>query len=502
MLSPSALSTTTSGSPPARALSTWAAIPGTELVTAFLLAAVFSSFAIWFGLPWPAVDDLMFSGAAFEISRSGELKNPLLADQFGTDVFLVYPPFYAFLLGGWLRLTGISTGALLVFQHVCYLVAGHSLSFWLARRHSLGRPRWLWPALFATGLLGSLGTMGLRPEAAGFAVLMLGLCLRETGPAAVHVLGWVLIGSSVVIAPHMLTYAVALTAIAQWWTPPGRPTPLSQWKLVIVAALLVVTGFLWSIGGRLEEFLVALTTHASRTSLALRAALAVSWTRTSPLLFRDLVGLAAAATFLIALLSGRGLGRRRFLLATTAIAVAGITSAILDVARDELRLFTVVMWSFVSLAWFSAKPNRLVIATFGVLVLLVAICWDQRRNWPLLSTAGRPHSTSIAAAKAAVANNPDKKLLIDSHAARHLFDYRIPPHARDWMFSRPFPRMWPDSLSDHAPDELWIISGERLWMIEPHLAPEMVPVFSLFGRTLFRPPGAQNLVVIEPPSLP
>jgi len=444
----------------------------------------------------------MFSGAAFEISRSGELKNSLLVDQFGTDVFLVSPPFYAFLLGGWLRLTGVSATALLIFQHLCYFIAGHSLALWLARRHSLGRPRWLWPTLFAAGLLGSLGTMGLRPEAAGFAALVLGLCLRETGPATIHVLGWVLIGSSVVIAPHMLTYAIALTAIAQWWVPPGRPTPLAQWKLVVAAALVVVAGFLWSISGRLEEFLVALSTHATRTSLPLRDAIAVSWTRTSPLLFRHLVGLTAAATFATVLLSGRILGRRRFLLAATAIAVAGLTSAILDVARDELRLFTIVMWSFVALSWFSTKPNRLAIAQFGALALFAAVGWDQRRNWPLLSATGRPDSSSIAAAEAAVANNPDKKLLIDSHAARYLFDYRIPPNARDWMFSRPFPRMWPDSLADHLADELWIISGERLWMIEPQLAPEMVPVFSLFGHTLLRFPQAQDLVVLEPPSLP
>lgn len=437
----------------------------------------------------------MFSGAAISLATGGGLRNPLLASQFGTVDFLVYPPFYFDLLGGWLRLTGVTTWALLFFQHIAYAVAGAALTVWLGRRGLVSSSRWLWPAVFAAGLLAGLGRLGLRPDATGLAVLLVGILLRDCAASGWRFTGWLLIGGSMLISPHMLGIGAGFVLGQQLLDQPGRSKPLSEWKLVISASTVLFGLFLLSIGGRLGEFLHALQQHASRTSMHPFEALEVCFRYWGSNVGRALAVVAAGVT-LAAGASAVARGTARIFLGAFFLTAATITlSSVLDVAVHHLRLTLVILWTLVCAAWVLDRGKRLSWAP-AVLALL-AIVWDMRSSIGALGASGRPSAAQVREVLGLVEHEPRRRYLIDTFAARYVFDYRLPANARNWTFGRPFPRMWPASLDDLQPDETWIIAGYNLCMIEPELAPPLEPIFTLAGRSLNRRSGDYALHVFD-----
>lgn len=466
-----------------------------EGLLAAAACALLATAAIALGLPRPAADDLMFTGAAFSLATGGGLQNPLLASQFGTADFLVYPPFYFDLLGLWLRVSGISTGALLLFQHACYAVAGGALTVWLSRRVPLAPPRWLWPALFAAGLLAGLGRMGLRPEAAGVAAFAAGLALRDGVLLPARLGGWLLIGGSMLVSPHMLVFGTGTVLAIQLLDTPQRPRPAAEWKLAGLAALLLFGLFAWSIGGRLGDFLESLRHHASRTSLPLPDALAVVRRQLAENTGHALAAAAAAVTLASGALAARR-GRGRIFCAALTLAVAtAATSALLDVSRHELRIALVIIWSLGCAACLLSFLPRL--AWLATALVAIALVWDLRGNAAALGPRGRPDSAQLAAAHAAAARDPERRFLVDSFAARYVFDYRLPANARDWTFARPFPRMWPQTPADIRADETWIVAGYNLHMIDPASAPTLEPIVTMLGRSLNRRSGDYDLFLID-----
>src|SRR5690606_13912049 len=156
------------------------------------------------------------------------------------------PGFFG-VLGLWLWFTGISTGSVLLFHHLCYALAGISLTIWLARRNLLTRTRWLWPALFAAALLAGVGKMGIRPESTAFATLFLGLVLRGRSRPPVCFASWLAVGGSILISPHMLAFATGFVLASQFLDAPQRRKPLEEWKLILAAATTLFLAFLWAI---------------------------------------------------------------------------------------------------------------------------------------------------------------------------------------------------------------------------------------------------------------
>jgi hypothetical protein len=83
----------------------------------FLLLVLWMVLA-WRGFPFPNVDDGLFTGAAVNLASGGGLRNPLLESP---GPYYLYPPFYDFFLGGWLKVAGISVASLVGFHlAVCF----------------------------------------------------------------------------------------------------------------------------------------------------------------------------------------------------------------------------------------------------------------------------------------------------------------------------------------------------------------------------------------------
>ncbi len=466
-----------------------------EQLLAAATCALFAATGLALGLPQPASDDLMFSGAAISLATGGGLRNPLLATQFGTAEFLVYPPFYFELLGGWLRLTGVTTWAMLLFQQAAYAIAGIALTVWLRRRRLVGSLPWVWPAIFAGGLLAGLGQLGLRPDATGLAALLVGVVLRDAAATGWRFTGWLLIGGSMLISPHMLVVGTGLVLGQQLLDEPHRSKPVAEWKYVLSAAALLFVLFLLSIGGRLGEFLEALQHHASRTSMHPLVALGVCLDHWSSNVGRAFAVVALGVTLAAAALAvARGAGRT-FFAALFVTAATITTSGVLDVAVHHLRLTLVILWTLACAAWLLTCDKRL--SWTPVVAAIVALVWDMRADFGALGPRGRPDPAQIQEVIAMVAREPQRRYLIDPFAARHVFDYRLPSNARNWTFGRPFPRMWPGSLGDLQPDETWIISGYNLCMIEPDSAPPLETIFTLFGRSLTRRSGDYTLHMFD-----
>lgn len=480
----------------------WRAIDFAVALIFGLVVATVSVAAQW---PSPAIDDLMFTGAAFSIAKGHGLLNPWLSAQFGTNEFLVYPSFYFYLLGGWLKIIGQGTNALLWFQNINYLVGGAALSGLLSRRGLLPRPYGIWPAIFASGLLLTLGRMGMRPEACGLAAMLTGLLVLDHARSYFRLVGWLLVGGSLAISPHTLTYACAGVVLIVVWPGEDGGTPLwRDWHWPVGAAIALFLLLEWSVGGRVPELLENIHQHSSRTSLPWQKAIKLSWERFwGEKLFAPIpaVGLAAGILMSAALArskynehlgSKRWLGIGLFLAALFATTI----SMIMDVARKEIWHATACLLALVAGAGLCARGHRMTgIATITVLV--TAALWDNRMRLVSFWAPDEPTVARCEAVRGLVANAPQRRYLIDAWAARYVFDYHLPPDGVDWSFGRQFPEMWPLSIGDLKPNETWIITGRSLWMIAPEQASELRPALKLGGRALKYRQGEYDIIILS-----
>lgn len=464
-----------------------------DLLLLALTCLVVTVPAIALGLPRPAADDLFYTGAAFSLSAGHGLNNPLLATQFGTSEFLVYPTFYFELLALWLRLTGISTFALLLFQHLAYIAAGVAMTLWLGSRNLLPRSRWPWPALFAFGLLTGFGRMGLRPESAAFAVLFWGLVLRDRSSALARFVGWLLIGSSILISPHMLFFGAGIVVALQLLSSSHKPA--SEWKLILAAASCLFGLFAWSVDGRVVEFVERLSHHAERISLPLAHAWGVTIERLDANVGLALAWVALGISAAPALLATARKQGRPFAIAFFLVLSVGLISALLDVTRPELRITLIILWTLACSGWLLTSGHAL--AWLPVALTVFAVAWELRSATAALTTRGTPSSASIERVRALVTADPHRRYLVDSFAARYVFDYQLPENSRDWVFGRPYPRLWPESVDELTADETWIISGYHARLIAPETAPPLQKILTIAGRSLNWRPGDYDLHVYD-----
>jgi len=463
-----------------------------------------AALAILADLPSPGADDLFYVGPALSLAKHGELRMELLANQgFLSKDFLIYPAFYQYLLGGWLWLMGISTLSLHLFTHLSYLLGAYWLSFLLARARVFGTATALWPVGGYLAVLGSLGSMGFRSEALGFAVLAMAFGLSLTAGFWRCLLSWFLLGASLLISPNLLPYA-ALLKLLQWiledrhWRRRLREeaAPL---LLALVGNILLMT---WSIGGRWAEFHRAFMHHATRAVLpfftALHAGLLryLSGFRVMPVTVLSLSLCLCAFILLWRKRRDRQASDTPVACALLTWLAAGLLSIGMTWIREELRLFTLVLAGLVAGLWLAGTQRTRVPGLIGLAALALAGLWMRDPLAPRWHSRLRPSPAHIAAAQQAVAAEPGRRFLIDSHTARTVFDYRLPDHAIDWFFSRPFPGLYPTSLAALQPDETWIISGINLRLCDPTTA-AFSPFLRLGPLSLMRIVSDYDVVVID-----
>lgn len=456
---------------------------------------------VWVGVPFPRNDDLFYTGAAIRLASVGELANPWLAGQeFLSRDFLIYPPFYQWVLAAWLKLFGLSTLTLLTFQYVCYSTFGFCFSRLLLRENILVRNRWWWPGVFAAAMFATIGTAGLRPDALGFAVLAAGLLLRAGSKPWVQAVAWTLVFSALAVSPNVLPYALGGALFTLTADYSRHQLRWSEACAVGVGGVAALTLFYASIDGRIAEFLAAFFHHAQRAVLPPLASLAAGEARVWALpVAGPLYTLVLGATALL-LLHGRRHSPSFSLVVIIiflAVVAVDLASVLMTWLRSELRLFTATLWVTGCLGYALSRPALRAAGLAISLSLVIVWTWQLLPTAAHLAARGRPSAENVRQARAAVAAEPNRRFLIDDWAARHVFDYQLPANTLIWSFAKKFPWLWPESLAEIKPDETWIIFGSSLRLIAADRLPGLKPAFTLAGRSQCYYPADREVFVID-----
>jgi hypothetical protein len=457
------------------------------------------------GCPTPNLDDLFFVGAAIRLTTHGEFVNPWTPAWnavLSSGKFYFHPPFYSYLLAGWLWLAGVSTRSFLLFQGGCYLLFSGSMAALLTR---FGLPR---RAIFGLVLAFAAWQInnGLRHDALGMALLAAGLWLLSEPTKWHWTAGFFLLESAVFTYPITVAYALPFGILMMFLNGPlpGGAAPgamLANRTTRFGMPLLVATGlviglFLLCIRGDLGRFIADFAVHNAIVHRPLPEALLT--------LARQVLGGGNRLTVLPIWLLLAGLTGYSLLKRIPAAPVAqplfwslfaGLMLNILLYSR-ALNIAIFLGWAGVAgLVWLVHWPARTRIWLVGLAILLLIaphaptlIGLFQRETTP---------TEAYASVHNYVRANPDRIYAVDDEAARHVFDYRLPPRAVAWHWLLTPPRSWPTQVSDKQPGVVWIVSRVTLAFWVPALQPDY-PKASFLGQPLPGVPRQPGDVVLIP----
>lgn len=401
------------------------------------VALVFA--ALWaVGFPLPHVDDIFYAAGGIELGRSGELACPpvreVMLALYGTERFYTLPPLHAYLLAPWTLLFGVSSASLRGFQVLGGLVVGLVL-YGFVRRAGGGR---LLGALAIAALLPILLGNGLRPEIAGMALLALGQVAMVHPTRAGVAAGVFLTGASALCHPYNAAIATPFclwqgVRLARAWRRGTGPAPVEVAGSLLLGGLAVAALFFAIIRGEVREFLHVFRTHLGLISAyagqpgMLLACLGCGW---EPILKAPLAVLAVG-TVLWALGGDprRGAGLRIPVVVFGAFLGAGLALFPMRTAF-YLQAAGVLLVTGVAARTFSGKVARALGITGWACVLVGSLPWWMGAACFVVARPPVPADllgTEVLGAR---------RICVDAVAARYAFDYRLPPHARDWTNNR------------------------------------------------------------------
>lgn len=416
-----------------------------KLLPLSLFGALAFCAVLWmFDFPKPCMDDLFYCGAAMNMADGGDFSNPLLVRQeFPSHLFFVYPPFHSYALAGWFKAFGISASTATGFQILFYFVIAVSTIAILRRNKA---PVWLeW--LVPLGVSASLLAEGLRPEPLSIALTMSGFALVECGfTGGLSVFGaFLLMFLGGATAPRMTVFSAVfvLLAVYRLWQG-SKAAGWRKWSFgvpMVAALLLVCLGFLWLIQFRVGEFLATFHCHMVGATarfgdgklklitfflhqfhrnqwplLILPAVLFVLALRKS----KDglaIIGLLIAAAFpVVALIGGLGRGTLWYIVLMALLLTASL-----------VRKFP--------------RPGAIAISSMLVFAVMAATKDDLFQVVGLASGHIKPDQGEQRAAALALRSTPEHTIVVDTLAARYLYDYRLPPGCVNFEFASRFP-LW------------------------------------------------------------
>lgn len=441
---------------PSRRLEVWWWLAATVLVWLGIWAA---------GLPAPHVDDLFFTGTGVSLAKGHGLRNPWIATwlaQFGTDRFYAQPPLQPAALGLWLRIWGISTRSILGFQDFAGALACLAAARLLRRA---GCPAW---AAIAGWILVAVFVLahGLRPEAWGAA------CALIAGWAWWHEgLGWWAAGClAAALAPafHPLAAAVVvpagIVALLGQLRRQGRAALASRLALA-VAAILVVLGL---VAAALDfaalDFWHVFQAHATMRTPAAGSRLATFWGALT--IGREPVLLAPAAIAFIATMfvAWRTGDRRRVVDSVGLVGGTAVLGILFYAGNAPTWIWplasgvTLVIWARIP------RANK---SAFGAVVMSGVTLWSTF-PWIVGSViAQREEPATYARLRAEAAAAQPTRLLVDENAARFIYDFRLPPGARDWLLNRTCEQGMLGRIAVKPPGEAWLVDERKLELYVP-----------------------------------
>ena len=431
-------------------------------IAAWLLAAA-AIFYLVRGMPWPNNDDLAFIGVGIDLARTGRVynhtMNPWLAG-FGTNKFYIQMPFSAYLLAGWIRLCGVSTAS---FQTYAWLVYGLG-SYGLVR--TLGRfglplaARLLAVILYLTLVIKT----GFRPEPEAFALLFLGLSLvdaRMSFSRRFTVL--VLFGLSVLTYPLTVALAAPFSVAILWLRRIPGTTANAWWRQTVrewivpavLAAAVVLLALLVMVHGEWTLFWSVFDRH--RRSRVLEGGSLLSFWRL--ITWHGQAALMLPSVLLLVAAAGYALVRReevepdrRALIGVSVIAGLGCIFLYSVRAPEWIQLLAFCCGFALATQDRVRRHRWRLVSLLGVLYL-----WCQLM-WLVQATLQREPDVATLGAIREEALRSGKELVIDSSAARYVFDYQLPERTLNVEYIRPFGDYLHMTMDDKKPGDYWVVS--------------------------------------------
>lgn len=448
------------------------------------------------GFPKPMNDDLFLIGAAIQLVKTGEFFNPLLAhwSEVTIDHFFVQTPFYSYVLAGWLKIWGIHTNSLLSFQCICYSLFSIATAIVFRKYH------FSWLSIICIPLVYGLwmSEMGLRHDAFGIALLMLGLWSLTQDRVSHYLAGFSLLGFAVGTSPVLISYATPFTALliiqnAQQKSPSYSWTSYSLHRLLslITAFLIVFSTLLICIRGELKQFLADMSWHA-----ALRVS--QGWEIPQEVLFIIRNGhngflygslyicLLTTVSFLVINHRQQSTALKWF--TSTLLAALGLNLwTYSGTLATNLHFGISLGIVMIALNLKLKVVSRITLLTFCTMAMMIYKSQALIAFLAQHKTPSQSHQSALIWSQ----ENPEHDYFIDAIAARFVFDYNLPKSTFTWEyldeeFSTPL------SLHQKEVNSVWLISSAKAAVTEG--LPEYERV-KIFGRRFGSVPRAPHDVM-------
>ncbi|SDU08018.1 hypothetical protein SAMN05444156_1842 [Verrucomicrobium sp. GAS474] len=422
------------------------------------------------GYPPPNVDDICYAGPAIEVANG---HGPM--DPWGpyyvehTEGRATYPPFYAYLLGGWLKVFGVSSPSMLFFYALCGMALTLAIGFFVRR----WRLAWWVEVLMTAFIVVCFASKGLRPDLCGMAMFAVGAAL-EAGEGRWRK-GW---GTALVVAS-----VFTLPSIAAWAGPflfyrfgeralaAGIPAACREMlpRLAAIGAALGLL-FLWSVGFELRKFLAYAHANALYSVSMYGTIYFDNWTHSLGLFIRmallTLLSYGVGAVFWAGVWQRtQGVERQRLWLGTAAAAAVSVMLfRMLSVSSTGLQLLNLtsalVLPVFLAVGWLRGRKVLLAVALPAVLAVcvLLPVSYWQFLTWAASPAVDKGRAREIKQEVDALA---PALVWVDGYAARYVYDYRLPAELRDFSHDRESYGRWVKASQEEKAarkaDTVWIL---------------------------------------------
>uniref|UniRef100_UPI0030DDD447 hypothetical protein n=1 Tax=Argonema antarcticum TaxID=2942763 RepID=UPI0030DDD447 len=480
----------------------------------FILTVAIPIFALWsvlflLGYPLPCIDDIFFTGAAINLAKGGELTNPYIEawnSILSSGKFYFQPPFHSYTLAGWLKIAGISTASLRLFQYLCYNL--FSLYCALILRF-YGFPRLT--AICTTILFAAWHcnpnpyySTGFRQDALGMAYLALGLWLLTRDKWWRYLIGFGFVESAVLTSPITAAYAVSFAVaipLINFIHGGGIKNKNRTYFIKIVSSLVaatvvVFTLFLLCINFDLQRFISDFILHASLRRTSTIQAIPI-FINLITKYYGYIVTLPSYFLFIslsIVVFLKRYSIPNYLKILFIALQVGIIMNALLYASAIWFAFFFCWLGIVSILSIIKWEPKM---SMFPSVVTLIIYFSSQSLN--IISLIEREYvpESQYREIREAVLAKPNRKYAIDEIAARFVFDYKLPKNTTSWTFMLPPVGADPISFKDKPTDVTWIVSPYFLKYNFTD-APIDYPRVEFLGRTFNSLPKKPFDVILIP----
>lgn len=383
--------------------------------------------------PKPFIDDLSYIGAAINLATHNVYTNPYceMLTTVGAgpgQLFVDYMPAHNYFLAGWLRLFGISAAS---FHYLFALLA--FLTSWLIYRLIPAvRMSWAVAAMICALVYGQLGGAGLRADAYGFCLYLLGCNAWQEKTLAGFFIKNLALALTVITFPNLgalaMITSVATLAYRRFYLVSAGRQLVPDIVAVGVAYALCFGLFLLCIQGQLSHFLSATALNQKLSTLGVRDRFQFF----TPLgIAKWIVAQTAFLALVLTLLvRWRTIPARRADIFFLALCLLGFV--LLGFSRMNSASGAHV-WAFgcmMIVLYFLAREEWDIRAWVACLAVAAIVAFGHFHEaiQHLLADAPPPRA-KFQLLRAEVEQMHPAKIYVNVYAAREVYDYRLPENA-------------------------------------------------------------------------